>query len=341
MNTLDFWNTKGSRSAPPYFVAEMNSSHNGNISTAKKMIDAAQDAGCNAVKFQSWSAESLYSAGYYAQNPIAKRMVSKFALDADALRELAAYCAERGIGFSSTPYSRPEVDMLVELDAAYIKIASMDLNNLLFLRYIGEKGKPVVLSTGMGTVEEIHRAVKTLEETGNKNICILHCVSVYPVAAEAVNLNNMRMLQREFPEYAVGYSDHTIGGAAACAATAFGAAMVEKHFTLDNSRIGWDNQMATEPAEMKRIIDDCMTVYNALGSFERVVSGQELEQRAKMRRSIVAACDLEPGHVIGQEDLDAKRPGVGIPPDQYRRLIGKKVKTATGKDDVILETNLE
>jgi N-acetylneuraminate synthase len=324
----------------PYFVAEMNSSHNGNIATAKRMIDAAVECGCDGVKFQSWSAETLYSLDYYRENPIAKRMVGRFALKEEALEEMAAYCQEKGIAFSSTPYSEAEVDFLVRINAEYIKAASMDLSNLLFLRYIGSKGLPVVLSTGMSTIEEIRRAVRTIEETGNKNICILHCVSVYPVKAEHVNLNNIRMLREEFPEYPIGYSDHTIGTEVACGAVALGAAMIEKHFTLDSSKIGWDNQMATEPEAMKRLVEKCLSVYVSLGSFDRMVSLEELEQKKKMCRSIVAGKPLEKGRIVRVEDLDAKRPGTGIAPENYTEVVGRRVNRRIDKDEIIRETDL-
>lgn len=321
----------------PYFAAEMNSSHNGNMETAKKMIDAAADCGCDAVKFQSWSAESLYSADYYKQNPIAKRMVEKFALNENMLEELADHCQRRNISFSSTPYSRSEVDFLVKVKADYIKVASMDLNNLPFLNYIGEKRIPIVLSTGMGTIEEIHQAVKAIEQTGNRKICILHCVSEYPVSIENANVNNIQMLRKEFPEYPIGYSDHTMGAEAAHAAIALGAVMLEKHFTLDNSKIGWDNQMACEPAAMKRIIEGCLGVYSSLGAFERILSSGELEQKEKMRRSIVANKELFKGHAITIADIDAKRPGEGIPPEAYEKIIGKRLKREIGKDELIRE----
>lgn len=324
-----------------YFVAEMNSSHNGNLDLAKQMIDAAVRCGCDAVKFQSWSAETLYSADYYKENPIAKRMVEKFALNEEALTELACYCRKQGIAFSSTPYSGKEVDFLAKMNVEYIKIASMDLNNLPFLRYIGDKGIPVVLSTGMGTIEEIRRAVKTIEETGNKEICILHCVSVYPAAVENINLNNIRMLQQEFPEYPIGYSDHTIGTEAACASVALGAAMIEKHFTLDNSKIGWDNQMASEPQMMQELIEKCQKTYACLGMYDRVVTPDELEQRKKMRRSIVSSRQIDAGHVLCMEDMDAKRPGNGISPDDYGKVLGRKVNRRIEKDGMIREEDLD
>lgn len=328
--------------AHPYIVAELNSSHRGKVDIAKKMIDAAKACGCDAVKFQSWTDASLYSGSYYAKNPIARRMVKGFALHAEALAELSDYCRVSGIDFASTPYSRSEVDLLIEpCRAPYIKIASMDINNIPFLEYIAERMVPIVLSTGMATLEEIRNAVHAIEGKGNHQICILHCVSLYPVDHAQVHLNNILMLKREFPQCSIGYSDHTIGSEAACAATALGAVMIEKHFTLDNSVIGWDNQMATEPEEMEQLVRECRNVAKALGSYERSVTDAELTQRTKMRRSIVAAKELSAGHVLTMEDLDAKRPGDGIPPNEMIHVIGKKLKRDIGADEMLLPDDLE
>lgn len=322
----------------PYIVAELNSSHNGKADVAREMIDAAKECGCDAVKFQSWSAESLYCRDYYDQNPISKRMVSKFSLKADDLLELSGYCRNIGIDFSSTPYSNEEADFLVDqCKAPFIKVASMDVNNLPFLRSIAKKGMPVILSTGMATIEEVEAAVTEIENTGNHNICILHCISLYPVEAQFVNLKNMVMLKEKFPEYAVGYSDHTIGSEVACAAVGLGAALIEKHFTLNNKKIGWDNQMATEPDDMKALVTGCHKVHRSLGEYERKLTLDELEQRKKMRRSIVAAKDMMKGHVIKEEDLTAKRPGEGIPVNEYGNIVGRILVHDIQKDQMILD----
>ena len=326
----------------PYIVAELNSSHRGKVEYARQMIDVAKECGCNAVKFQSWTADSLYCKNYYEENPLSKRMVKGFSLAASDLKELAEHCREIGIDFSSTPYSKSEVDFMVEECApAFIKIASMDINNRPFLKYIAGKKLPIVLSTGMATIEEIETAVQIIESEGNRDICILHCVSIYPVESSEVNLRNMIMLKEKFPYYNVGYSDHTLGCEVACAAVGLGANLIEKHFTLDSSVIGWDNQMATEPAEMMDLVKKCKSVYSAMGSYERVITDKEYEQRKKMRRSIIANRDLEMGHVIGEEDLDAKRPGTGIPIDSYREVIGRKLKRNVNKDELILEDFIE
>lgn len=323
-------------------MAELNSSHNGRTDTAVKMIDAAKECGCDAVKFQSWSAESLYCRDYYEQNPVSERMVSGFSLNPRELLELAEYCSRIGMDFSSTPYSRKEADFLIhQCRAPFVKIASMDINNLPFIRYIAETNVPVVLSTGMASAEEIETAVREIEHAGNHNICILHCVSLYPVQEQSVNLNNMVMLKEKFPEYETGYSDHTVGSEAACAAAALGAALIEKHFTLCNKKIGWDNQMAAEPSDMKELVDRCCRVHSCLGFYERKISAEELEQRKKMRRSIVAASDLPRGHRIREDDFTAKRPGDGIPVHEYHRIIGKVLTRDVRKDQMILNEHLQ
>ncbi|MDR1912974.1 MAG: N-acetylneuraminate synthase family protein [Clostridiales bacterium] len=318
-----------------YYVAEVNSSHSGSVEIAKKMIDAAYDAGCDCVKFQSWTADTLYSKDYYDKNPITKRVVAKFSLSEDELSECAEYCSKKGVSFCSTPYSKREVDFLVRHNVPFIKIASMDINNYPFLEYIAHTGKPIVLSTGMADLFEIDRAVECLESSGNKELCLLHCVSIYPTEPRDVNLNNILLLRSRYPNHSVGFSDHTLGTNIAPAAIAMGAVLIEKHLTLDRAKVGMDNQMALEPNEMKLLIEGCNEVTKALGSDQRDVSVNELEQRKKMRRSIVVTHDIKAGHVIQSCDLDAKRPGIGIPPSETNSLIGKTLAR-----DVLADTLL-
>lgn len=326
----------------PYIVAEVNSSHNGNIETARKMINAAKEAGCDCVKFQSWSPESLYSKTYYDKNPITKRLVSKFSLNQDDLLEMANYCKEIGIGFSSTPYSEPEVDFLAEMcDVPFIKIASMEINNNDFLAYIAKKGIPIVLSTGMSEIEEVKKAVEIIETAGNSQIVLLHCISIYPADPKTINLNNIPMLRELFPNYPIGFSDHTLGCEISCAATALGAALIEKHLTLDKTKMGMDNNMAIEPEEMKALVDNCHNVQFAIGSHERVVREDEYAQRLKMRRSVIALQALEAGTILTKEMLGAKRPGNGISPDQIPSLIGKKLRNAVAADSLIKKEDIE
>ncbi len=326
----------------PYIVSEVNSSHNGSMDLAKQMIDASVEIGCDCVKFQSWSVSSLYSKTYYDLNPISKRFVKKFSMCPEQLKELSEYCHVKGVSFSSTPYSEEEVDFLVdECDVPYIKIASMELNNPKFLRYIGLKNVPIILSTGMSTMEEVEEAVNVLHDVGVEQMTILHCVSLYPTILTNVNLNNILGLREKFPMHTIGFSDHTEGDAAAVAAVALGAAVIEKHLTLDKSKVGMDNGMATEPPEFRALVSKCRNIQIAMGSKERIMIQQEVDQRKNMRRSIVSVRDITEGEVIREEDLYAKRPGIGIAPNCIDQVIGKKAVRNILADTVIMPEDIK
>lgn len=327
--------------ATPYVVAELNTSHFGDLNVAIKMIDEAKKAGCNCVKFQSWTAESLYSKTFYDANRMAERFIRKFSFSENELKNVSNYCQAINIGFASTPYSKSEVDFLLnQCQVPFIKIASMDLNNTPFLDYIARTGAPIVLSTGMGDLHEIENAVEVIVKAGNNNICILHCVSIYPPETSTINLNNILGLRERFSQFPVGYSDHAIGIEIATASVALGACLIEKHFTLDKTKIGMDNQVAAEPNEMTQLVQHCHNVSIALGNKQRIVSSSELEQRKSMRRSVVVTKNLTAGHQLTMTDLDAKRPGTGISPALLSTLIGKTLATDLAKDSLLLESHL-
>lgn len=326
----------------PYIVAEVNSSHGGKMDTARDMIKAAADCGCDCVKFQSWSKETLYSKTYYDENPIAKRFVSRFSLKEDQLKELAKYCKECGVDFASTPYSNREAEFLVkECQVPFVKISSMELNNYPFLEFIAKLNTAIVLSTGMGDIEEIKKAVEIMEQAGNTQICLLHCVSNYPTELYDVNLRNISGLQQEFPQYPIGFSDHTLSIDISPAAIAMGSCLIEKHFTLDRKSIGMDNQMAIEPEEMKKMVSRCLNVYTALGTEDRKLSESELCQREKMRRSLVYVRDMKEGEVLQKDDLDAKRPGRGIPPNKMSHYVGRILAQNVTGDTLLMETDFK
>ncbi len=325
----------------PYFIAEINTSHFGDMSIAKEMILKAQESGCDCVKFQSWSAETLYSKTYYDDNPIAKRFVEKFSFTKNELLELSKYCQNIGIGFASTPYSNDEVDFLVnESNAPFIKIASMELNNYPYLSYIGKTQVPIILSTGMGDIDEIRKAIQTIENEGNRNIVILHCISIYPPEISTIQLNNILGLREEFPKYPIGFSDHSLGVEIPTASIALGACLIEKHFTLDKSKIGMDNQMASEPLEIKKMIEQCKNVQLAMGSKERIVSTKEIEQRKNMRRSVILTKDLSAGSKLQASDLDVKRPGTGFKPEKMTSLIGRTLLNDVKRDTILKKEDL-
>ena len=325
----------------PYIVAEMNTSHFGNMDTAKKMIDKVKEAGCDCVKFQSWSSESLYSKTYYDANPIAKRFVKGFSFDEKDLTLISEYCNKTEIDFASTPYSIEEVDFLVAAEnVPYIKVASMDLNNYDYLRYIAQTGVPIILSTGMSEMDEIQKAVDIIEMEGNNNLCLLHCISIYPPDLGTLRLNNILGLRDKFRDYPIGFSDHSLGIEIPSAAVALGACMVEKHFTLDKTKIGMDNQIALEPDEMSQLVKNCHSIHKALGNKERIVLQAEIDQRKIMRRSIVSTRDLKAGDKLIKSDLDVKRPGTGIPPNKLNDLIGRTLVRDIERDTLITEKDI-
>ena len=311
----------------PYFIAELNTSHFGDMKLAKKMILEAKKSGCHCVKLQSWTPDSLYSDNFFKKNPISKRFFEKYALSENQLKLLANFSRNNGIDFSSTPYTFREVDFLVKnCNPAFIKIASMDLNNYPFLKYISKKRKPIILSTGMGTLDEIKKAVKIIKKNGNNKITILHCISLYPAPSKHINLKNIITLKKEFTNLNVGYSDHTEGVEFAIAAISMGASVIEKHFTLDKKIIGMDNHMALEPFEMKTLTDSCNNIFLGLGSLNISLSRDEILQKKKMRRSIFFNKNLKKNKIVKLEDLDFKRPGIGVSIDNYNKFVGKKLK---------------
>jgi N-acetylneuraminate synthase len=326
----------------PYIVAELNTSHFGDIEKAKEMIEAAKKAGCDCVKFQSWSEESLYSETYYARNPMARRFIKRFSFSAEELFLLSEFCKDLEIDFSSTPYSNEEVDFLVDkCKVPFLKVASMDLVNLDLLTHMSSKQTPIVLSTGMGSIEEIEKAVETIIESGNNRICILHCVSLYPTQTQEMNLQNILGLREIFGDFPIGFSDHSEGSALAIAATALGAALIEKHFTLDKTKIGMDNQMAMETNELAQMIQGCRDVFLSLGDKERKVSESEINQRKIMRRSLVSSRDLAVGHTIQRDDIIFKRPGDGIQISDIDSVVGKTVIKNISSNCIIEQSDIE
>ena len=320
----------------PYIVAELNTSHFGNISIAKKMILKAKESGCDCVKLQSWKSDTLYSKNFLDKNSISKKFFDKYSLDNTQLKKLAIYANKIGISFSSTPYSQEEVNFLVNnCNPAFIKVASMDLNNHFFLKFIAKKKIPIILSTGMGTIKEIESAVRLLIYNGQKNICILHCVSLYPLDPKIANLKNITMLRKKFQNIPIGYSDHSMGITLPISSIALGACLIEKHFTLDNKKIGMDNHMATEPGDMQKLTTESFVTYNSLGTEKRSLSKKEFDQRRKMRRSIFTREELKKNEKITIKKIILRRPGEGITADKLSKILGKKTKKKIDKNSLL------
>lgn len=329
----------------PYIIAEIGSNHNGDMNLAKQIIQEAKNCGADCVKFQSFDVSSLVSKEEYEKNEkyndsskkhfgSLREMVEKYYLRKEQHYELKEYCDSIQIDFSSTPFSNKEVDLLVSLDVPFIKVASMDINNLPFLEYVGNQKKPVVLSTGMSDLGEIERALKVIEDSGNKEIILLHCISIYPPKYKDINLRNILMLKSAFA-YPVGFSDHSIGTSIPLAAVTLGSCIIEKHFTLDKNLPGWDHAISSDPKELRKLVEESKNIYSALGSFNRIVSKEELEKRKKFRRSIVTTRGINSGEMLTEKDLLFKRPGTGIRPDEMKYILGKKLLRDYNEDELL------
>lgn len=329
----------------PYIIAEIGANHNGDMNLAMKLIDAAKDCGCDAVKFQSWTPDSLIAEEEYERNQkyddspkkhfgSLREMVEKYYMRPENHIELKSYCEKIGIEFCSTPFSKHEVDMLEDLNVSFYKVASMDINNIELLKNIAKKRKPILLSTGMATLSEIDSAVTIIEKEKNDQIVLLHCVAVYPPDLHDLNLNNITMLRQAFG-YPVGFSDHTIGSAVSLAAVAIGSCLIEKHFTIDKNLPGWDHEISADPEEMKTIVRETQNIVAAMGSYRRVVKSAEEEKKLMFRRSIVLSRDLKAGDKLTTDDLLFKRPGNGIRPDEIKYVVGRKLKRDLYRDDLI------
>lgn len=344
MKSIKLGNVEVGPGLPPYIIAEVGSNHNGDMELCRRMIDAAAASGAHAVKFQSWTDSSLIAEEEYLRNTdysdkkkhfgSLREMVTAYQLTAEQHHEARRHCAARGIAFCSTPFSTQEVDLLEDLDVPFFKIASMDIVHIPLLKHVARKKRPVVISTGMATMSEIERAVQTVQGEGNDQIVLLHCISIYPPEYDTINLRNMATLQQAF-DLPVGFSDHTLGTAIPLAAIAIGACVIEKHFTLDQDMPGWDHAISANPEQLRTIVEEGKNIFAALGESVRTVSAAEMEKRKKFRRSLVVRRRLERGSIISEADLDAKRPGTGIAPNEIGYIVGRRLTAAVAADQVL------
>lgn len=322
----------------PYVIAEIGSNHNGDMELARKLILEAKRAGADCVKFQSWTKDSIFSKETYDKNYFLKddyrqredftlsAIVERFSISENQLLEMKSFCDEVGIDCTSTPFSKAEVDFLVDkMKTPFIKVASMDCNNYPFLDYIARKGVPMVISTGLSELYEIDRAVRTIENAGNEKIVVLHCVAIYPPKDEEINLNNITTLQAAY-SYPIGFSDHSIGIAVPLASVAMQACIIEKHFTLDKDMFGWDHKVSADAAELEAIVSGSKKIARAMGT-SRVRSVESAERKREFRRSIVLPNGLKKGENVTSDMIDYKRPGTGISPEFTDVVIGRKAKS--------------
>ncbi|NQU57180.1 MAG: N-acetylneuraminate synthase family protein [Rhodospirillales bacterium] len=321
---------------PCFIIAEIGVNHNGDVDIAHKMIDAIADAGADCVKFQTFSAsefvnneDEIYE--YLSQGKMVREsqlaMFSRLELKYEAFAELFEHAHRRGLIALSTPTDKKAADLLETLGVGGYKIGSDDLVYTPFLEYVAAKNKPLIISTGMADAVDIERAIAAIGKAGNSQVCVLHCVSLYPTPDNDVNLLKIPAMQERFA-CPVGFSDHSDGVTAAIGAVAIGACAVEKHFTLDKNMPGPDHRFSADPAELADLVAGIRRVEAVLGAPDIKPAASEMEMRNIARRSIVAARDLSVGHVISSDDLAYQRPGTGLMPYEAESLIGKTTRVA-------------
>jgi len=334
-------------------IAEAGVNHNGNMDTAQKLIDVAAAAGVDLVKFQTFKAETIVSplarkADYQSKNIGDKddsqfKMLKKLELNDDQHQALIDYCRKKGVEFFSTAFDTEGLDYLNTLNFARFKVPSGEITNYPYLKKLAGFGKPVILSTGMSDIREIKEAVTVLRSEGLdlEDICILHCNTEYPTPMEDVNLQAMRHIAKEL-NVSIGYSDHTLGIEVPIAAVALGAVVIEKHFTLDRNLPGPDHRASLEPEELKNMVLAIRKVELVIsGDGIKKVSPSESKNKAVARKSVHLKTNIEAGEIVKEEDLIALRPGDGITPMDWQKIIGKKTKIALQAFHKLSWTDLE
>lgn len=328
---------------PCFVVAEAGVNHNGDLQMAKRLVDVAYNAGANAVKFQSFSAESLATmdapkADYQKETTDNSEshfdMLKRLEMSPDMHSELYLYCQKLGILFLSSPFDEKNSDLLEELGVVAFKIPSGEITNLPFLEHVASKGKPMLVSTGMADISETALAVNSIYSAGNQDLILLHCVSNYPANADDINLHAMDTMSRAFRS-PVGYSDHTLGLEVALASVALGANVLEKHFTLDKTLPGPDHRASLEPHELTSLIKGVRIIESALGDGRKLPSNSEAETAVVARKSLVANSLISAGVVITEDLVSSKRPGTGLPPFMKKYVIGRTARTIIPKDQLI------
>ncbi len=320
---------------PPYIIAELSANHNGSLDRALKTVEEAKRCGADAVKLQTYTADTmtidcdksdfmiqgglwdgykLYDLYEWAQTPF------------EWMEDIFKHGKEIGITVFSTPFDESAVELLEKLDTPAYKIASFEIVDLPLLRHIASTGKPIIMSTGMASENEIEEAISAVRQSGCMELLLLHCISSYPTPIDQANLRQIVELENRF-DVPTGLSDHTLGTTASVGAIALGACAIEKHFTLDRSEKGPDSEFSIEPCELKRLCRETYEVWSALGSPS--YARQKAEEDSKIfRRSIYFIKDLPAGSILSPDDIRRIRPGMGMSPKYFEDLIGKRLKVS-------------
>jgi N,N'-diacetyllegionaminate synthase len=316
---------------PCFVIAEAGVNHNGSIELARQLVDVAVSAGADAVKFQTFTAEDLvtetaakaeYQERASGSDESQYQMLKRLELSREAHLELAAYCRERGMLFLSTPFDEGSVGLLEEMDVAAYKISSGDLTNLPFLAHIARKGRPMIVSTGMGTLAEVGDAVQAVHAAGAPPLALLQCVSCYPAEPRTVNLRAMQTMAEAYG-VPVGFSDHTLGLEIALASVAAGACILEKHLTLDCALPGPDHQASLDPEAFHTLMRGIRLIDAALGDGRKQPLPEEANTARVARKSVVTASEIAAGESLTTASLAIKRPGHGFAPAQLPSLVGR------------------
>ena len=349
MRTIDIAGRKIGAGHPCFIIAEAGVNHNGSLDLALRLVDAAAEAGADAVKFQTFKAEKLVSssapkADYQMESGDAAQtqleMVKSLELDYDSFRVIAERCGEKEIIFLSTPFDRDSVDFLDEMGMLAFKVGSGDLTNYEHLRHVASKNKPVLLSTGMADWYEVADAVKVLYENGTEDLAIFHCVSSYPAPASDCNLMVIPEIPKRFG-VPPGWSDHTRGIHISLAAVSLGACLIEKHLTLNCGMEGPDHASSIEPDDLRRLVKHTREIEAAIGGPEKRLRPSEINVSEIARRSLHTCRNLEAGYIITEGDLVSMRPGTGISPLLLPSVIGRRLNRPLKEGEILREEDLD
>lgn len=324
-------------------IAEAGVNHNGKLDLALRLCDAAKESGADVIKFQTWITEDIvtknlkqahYQVRNTGNNESQYEMLKKLELSFDSFIRIKQYCDNIGIVFSSTADDYKSLDFLVNLGVPFIKVGSGDIGNVPFLRKIGTKGLPIILSTGMSSLADVDLSIKALREGGAEDITLLHCTTNYPCPFEQVNLRAMNTLQKSF-HLPVGYSDHTLGTEVAVAAVSLGAIVIEKHFTLDKSMEGPDHLASIDPNELKRLVKEIRNVEMSMGDGVKIPTLDENKIKNYVTKRIVASKKIDRGQLFSEENICIKRSDKGELAKEWDRIVGMQAVCSYKIDDGI------
>ena len=332
-----------------FIISEIGVNHNGDIKLAKKMIEESKNAGADAVKFQTFTAESLvsrltpkvkYQKTTTNKNESHYEMIKSLEISKADHIELINFCKENQIEFMSTPYDIESAKFLNKAGVEKFKTASADIVDIPLHQYLAETGKPVIISTGMSTLDEIDQVVEIYKLKNNLNVTLLHCVSNYPCNHESLNLSVITLLRNRY-DLNVGYSDHAEGFLPAVAAVILGSTVIEKHFTIDKGLAGPDHKASSSPSEFKELVNSVRLAEKFIGKPRKEIQEEEKEMRLISRKSIFYSRNLKKGHIIKNEDLTLKRPGTGLYAKKINEIIGSKLKFDVSESAMVKRDDLK